>query len=161
MHGPYDRENRELLRRILEAVESARETDGRILNTVHRIEQFLIKRPRLIGGKVVLDMTQIQVGGTATATLVGVWSDGQQHSLDSTFQVQPLASNPSDVSVSTPGSDGSFVITGVAADAGDSITANVTRPDGTVISFTADTVTQPLVIVAAPLQLTGGVVVLK
>lgn len=144
-------------KKVLEELATLRFITGQNNILLHEIRHILKNKPHLVKGKVKIMPKQIQVGETAQAVLQGVDQFGQPFPLDATYTVVPTASNPSDVSVGPVNPDGSFTLTGIAADAGDSIGAQVTRPDGTVISFTPDVLT----IVAPAPVLTGGAVVLQ
>ena len=71
----------------------------------------------------------ITVGQTANAHLVGTGSDGQSFKLGSGDTFTPSATTPADVTFGAPvfNADGSvdIPVTGVAADASDSITVQV------------------------------------
>lgn len=121
------------------------------------IEQDL--DPKLEKGKVILMPKTINVGETANATLALVGTDGNPFTIDSTYTVVYAASNPGNVSIATPNADGSDTLTGVATDPGDVIGATITRPDGSTLSLTTDTLT--INSVTPPVTLASGAVVLS
>ena len=126
-----------------------------ILRALTQILLLLKQKPHLSKGKVIVMPKTIEVGQTAQAVLQGVDQNGNPFPLDASYRVQPTASNPADVESGTPNPDGSFVVTALAVDPADMIGAQVTRPDGTTITFDPDTLTiEP----ATPVLTTGKVV---
>ena len=156
--GIFDTHSDEKFKKfVLEELGYIRVIAGKNNLLLHEIRHLLRQKPHLTRGRLIVMPKQIQVGETAQAILQGVDQFGNPFPLDSSYTVVPTASAPGDVSVGPVNPDGSFTITGLAADAGDAIGAQVTRPDGTVIAFTPDT----LVIVAPAPVLTAGAVVLQ
>lgn len=124
---------------------------------IEELEELLQDQsPKLQKGKVHLQMKTISVGGTSNATLSLVDTTGKPMTIDATYKVTPTASNPASVTVGTPNPDGSFLLTAVTVDSGNTIGATVQRPDGTVITLTPDT----LVITPLSQTLASGSVVL-
>ena len=144
-------------KKVLEELGYIRVITGKNNLLLHEIRHLLRQKPHLTRGRIIVMPKQIQVGETAQAVLQGVDQFGNPFPLDASYSVVPTASAPADVSVGPVNPDGSFTITGIAADPGDSIGAQVTRPDGTVITFSPDT----LVIAAPAPVLTAGAVVLQ
>lgn len=144
------RKKYKLRRELKEILEDVREL-------TEELEELLEdQNPKLEKGKVHLQMKTISVGGTSLATLSLVDTTGKPMTIDATYKVTPTAVNSTSVTVGTPNPDGSFLLTAVTVDAGNSIGATVTRPDGTVITLTPDT----LVITAPTQTLASGSVVL-
>jgi len=156
MNSLFDREIYELLKDIEKDVDYISQTVSKIYTQNNEILKLLRQKPILLQARVQVMPKTVQVGQTATSTLTTVWSDGQTHVLDSTYQVTYNAANPSNVSFAPPASDGSDVITAVAVDPGDSISATITRPDGVVVTASPDVLT----ITAPPVTLVGATVVL-
>lgn len=124
---------------------------------IEEVEEILQDQsPKLAKGKVHLQMKTISVGGTSLATLSLVDTTGKPMTIDATYKVTPTATNATSVTVGSPNPDGSFLLTAVTVDAGNTIGATVQRPDGTVITLTPDT----LVITAPAQTLASGSVVL-
>jgi hypothetical protein len=143
---------------VIALLESIRSHVGATDVTTKQILQLLKQKPHLTKARIVIMPKQIQVGQTAQAVIQGFDQNGNPFPLDSSYGVTYSASNPADVSFSSPvNPDGSDTITGLAVDAGVAIGATITRPDGAVVSATADTLT----IVAPPPVLTTATVVLQ
>lgn len=114
---------------------------------------FVLQRaPILSKVRLILMPKQVEVGGTATAILTGQDQFGQPFPIDGSYTVTYQASNPADVSFGTPNPDGSDVITGVAIDPGDSITAVVSGgPKNVSVTSSSDVLT---VVAPAPVLTT-------
>lgn len=98
---------------------------SRLVKIGEDILSVLQRTPILSKARLTLMPKTVEVGQTATAVLQGLDQFGHPMSIDSSYSVSYQASNPADVSFGTPNPDGSDVITAVAADPGDSITAVV------------------------------------
>lgn len=116
--------------------------------------------PHLDKGKVNLMPVSIPVGGTATAKLNLVGSDGNPFTIDSTYTVAFAASVAADVTLGTVNSDGSVTITGVNADPSDVIGCTVTPPGGAPVVLNSDTLTITA-IAPPPVTLASGSIVLS
>jgi hypothetical protein len=155
-HGIFDRDDHELLEATRRDINVIKLELAALFTEFYDLSQFLRTKIHLTSGKVTLMPANVTVGQTFASTLVGTWSDGQTRPLDATYRVQYVQSAPGDATEGPVAADGSAVFTSVAAGT-DSISANVTRPDGTVIQFTPDVLT----IEAPPVVLVGGAVVLQ
>jgi hypothetical protein len=121
------------------------------------IRALLKHKSILVKARIIIMPKTIAVGGTALAIIQGLDQNGKPFPLDATYPTAYTAANPSNVSFGPVSPDGSDTITGVAADPGDSIGANITRPDGVVIAATPDVLT-----ITAPVPvLTSAAVVLQ
>lgn len=111
-----------------------------IRSTLHSILGLL--KPVPFYARITTMPKSIEVGQTATAMLQVVGTDGAPFVLDSTYTVTPSAATPASVSFGPVNADGSFIITGVAADAGDSIGATITGgPKNVSVVATPDVLT--------------------
>jgi hypothetical protein len=155
MSDLFGRDTHELLKDIDQDVDYIKKLVSKIYSQNIEILQLLRQKPILLQARIKIMPKTIQVGQTAVAELQTIWSDGQTRMLDSTYQVTYAAANPSNVSFAPPAVDGSDVVTGVAADPGDAISAVITRPDGTVISASPDTLT---IVAPAPTLVSATVV---
>jgi hypothetical protein len=155
MSDLFGRDTYELLKDIDQDVDYIKKLVSKIYSQNIEILQLLRQKPILLEARVEIMPKTIQVGQTATATLQTTWSDGQTHTLDSTYQVSYAAANPSNVSFAPPAADGSDVVTGVAADPGDAISAVITRPDGAVVTASSDILT---IVAPAPTLVSATVV---
>lgn len=156
--GLYDTHSDEKFKKqVLNDLLNIRITGGQNKVLLHEVLRLLRQKPILTKGIVTIMPKQIQVGETAQAVLKGVDQNGNAFPLDATYVVTPTASAPSDVNVGPVSPDGSFQLTGVAADSADSIGAQITRPDGVVLTATPDILT----ILAPPPVLTSVTVSLQ
>lgn len=132
-------------------------TLGHIQLVVTEILQLQKHKPILVKGKVFIMSKSVVVGSSVLAVIQGFDQNGNPFPLDASYKVAYAASAPSDVSFGAVNPDGSDVVTGVAADPGDSISATIQRPDGVVISADPD-----VLVVTAPVPvLTSTKVVLQ
>jgi hypothetical protein len=130
--------------------------EGKILTKEDEILALLKTRPILTKASIDLMPKTIEVGQTANAVINAVDQFGNPFPLTG-LAVQYVASIPGDVTFGPVNPDGSDTITGVNADAGNAISANITRADGTVITAAPDTLT----ITPAVPVLTSATVVLS
>src|SRR5258707_12520923 len=79
--------------------------------------------PNLHSARIQIMPKTVKVGEVAKATIVGLDQNGQPFTIDTTYQVAYSASSPADVSIGTPGIDGSADVTALAEDVGDVISA--------------------------------------
>ena len=103
------------------------------------IQATLARMSALTFARVIIVPKTIQVGQTAQAAIQGLDQNGQPFPLDSTYQVVYTASSPSDVTITTPNPDGSATITGVNPNPGIQVGATITKPDGSTVTATPDT----------------------
>lgn len=127
-----------------------------IADELHRIRVILDKAfsPKLDSLEITIMPKSIAVGAVATAHIVATGTDGKPFMLTAADTITPAASVPSDVTFGPPvfNADGSadIPVTGVNADAGDSITATV---DG--VESSADVLTiEPAAVKVASVTLT-------
>lgn len=149
--GPSDHEIRE---EDLERVEIR--ALWRIWWQLERIVNLLT--PNLHSARIQIMPKTVKVGEVAKATIVGLDQNGQPFTIDTTYQVAYSASSPADVSIGTPGIDGSADVTALAEDVGDVISAVITRPDGQVVIASADTLTIEPAAPPAPVLTSASVV---
>jgi hypothetical protein len=115
-------------------------------------------RSKISQARITVMPKTIEVGKTSTATISAQDQNGAPIVIDATYTVNYSASNPASVSIGTPNPDGSAVITGVAADPGNSISAVITRPDGGTVSASPDTLIITSPPPPAPVLTTASVV---
>lgn len=112
--------------------------------------------PHLSQVRITLMPKSIQVGQTSTAHLVATKSDGSSFPITAADTVVVTASNPSSVTIAAPtfNSDGSadVVLTAVAADPGNTISATVDGTASNTDTLTITAVVTPPAAVTLTLQ---------
>lgn len=157
-----------LLRQILEELQDLTRQQ-RIFNKLQAGTLVVLEHlnavltPALTSARLSIMPATIPVGGVANAVINGLDQNGQPFVLDATYKVVYRAATPADVDFGAPNPDGSCQITGVGVDAGDAIVADITRPDGFVITTSSDTLTivpatATPVLTSATLSLTAAAV---
>jgi hypothetical protein len=124
---------------ILKELREVSKKDDRILEELEEIERDV--HPHLTQGKVQIMPKTIAVGEAFKGSLALLDHEGNPFIIDARYKVVPVASNPASVTFDANiAPNGDFSGVGVAADAGQTISATVTRPsDGAVITLTGDT----------------------
>lgn len=152
-----DHETREHQEDEIEILRGIRADLGILILRFNELLNILKRKPHLTSARTIVMPKTIQVGQTANAAIQGLDQFGKPFPLDATYQVAYSAATPADVSFSPVNPDGSDTVAGINPDAGDAISATITRPDGVVITASADT----LMITAATPVLTSAAVVLS
>ena len=133
----------EALREFSKRLRDLEKVSAGMLVVLENINDILSPAPPVLTIMRLTIMPQtVPVGGQAMAVLSGFDQNGNPIVLDTTYKVAYTAAVPADVSFGTINADGSCLVTGVNADAGDAIVAQVTRPsDGAVITSSQDILT--------------------